>query len=372
MSKKKPFCLFPKKLANGQKIYYYTAYDTQGKRRQLSTGCKDQLEAMQICLKRLEEGKLIPGDRIVFKNYVKNWFTEDCPYYTPRIERGKVYSKSCIERNQKILEMHILPVFGEMRMDRIQTVDVEDWLSRFKKSGYAHNSINQFRGILRLIFNEAVRCGIISRNPVLNVLPYARNAKERGIFTHEECQTLFDRNRIDKIWKGRELHYLINYTAYLTGMRMGEVLALTEDDIHSDYIHIRHSWDRKYGLKSTKSGKERYAPVPVSLVKLLHEYAENVQGRFLFMAKHPFKPVDHKSVQNHFAFALKAIGIDNSQRRERAVSFHSWRHTANTRMKEAGVPEAVVRAVIGHSSAEVSEVYTHVDPRKVDLSWEVV
>ena len=58
MTKKKPFCLFLKKLANGREIYYYTAYDFDGKRRQFSTGSADQMEAYQICLDRLREGAL--------------------------------------------------------------------------------------------------------------------------------------------------------------------------------------------------------------------------------------------------------------------------------------------------------------------------
>jgi integrase len=43
------------------------------------------------------------------------------------------------------------------------------------------------------------------------------------------------------------------------------------------------------------------------------------------------------------------------------VSFHCLRHTANTLMKKAGVPEAVVRDIVGHDTMEISRLYTHID-----------
>lgn len=53
-----------------------------------------------------------------------------------------------------------------------------------------------------------------------------------------------------------------------------------------------------------------------------------------------------------------ADGRGGRQRSE--LSFHCFRHTAVTMLKEAGVPQAVVLALIGHDSPVVSQKYTHV------------
>ena len=196
MTKKKPFCLFLKKLANGREIYYYTAYDFDGKRRQFSTGSADQMEAYQICLDRLKEGSLVPTSKIVFERYTQDWFTEQCPYYSPRMEKGRRYSRSSIENKHRILHKHILPYFGEKRLDFIQTHEIEDWLHDLKKAGYAVNSINQYLAVLRLVFTEAVRSGNIAGNPVKNVLPYTELQKGKGILTDEENKRLFCRENV--------------------------------------------------------------------------------------------------------------------------------------------------------------------------------
>ena len=50
-----------------------------------------------------------------------------------------------------------------------------------------------------------------------------------------------------------------------------------------------------------------------------------------------------------------------SRRSATELSFHCLRHTATSLMKEAGIPEAVVRDIIGHESKVVSANYTHID-----------
>ena len=62
--------------------------------------------------------------------------------------------------------------------------------------------------------------------------------------------------------------------------------------------------------------------------------------------------------RNHWA---KRDGAGPGRRAVSEVSFHCLRHTANTLMKKAGVPEAVVRDIVGHDTVEISRLYTHID-----------
>lgn len=51
----------------------------------------------------------------------------------------------------------------------------------------------------------------------------------------------------------------------------------------------------------------------------------------------------------------------SAPRKQNELTFHSLRHTATSMLKNAGVSEAVARDIIGHDSAEVSRMYTHID-----------
>lgn len=368
MRKKQLFSLFLKKLANGKAIYYYTCYDETGKRRQFSTGEADQQKAYAECYKRLGEGKLVRKSKLYFNEYTSEWFTHDkCPYYTVREAKGKTFSKSNIDQKRLTLKKHLLPVFGELRLDHLTTIHIESFLQSKKAEGYAVNTINSLLSMLSLILGEAVRTGVIDRNPCTSVIKYAKPKSEKGILSDEEVGRLFDRSRIDEIW-GNNMHFLINFTAVSTGCRVAEILALTRDKINDGYLEISSSYDRKYGIKSTKSGETRYVPISDSLQEELIKYSESNSGRFIFSAKNPMKPVTYATVNKKFKSVLEKIGITEDERKSRGLTFHSYRHYANTRLRESGLSDAIIRKIIGHKTPSMTERYSHIDTRTIKFS----
>lgn len=359
-NKKKAFSIFKKKLSNGVEKYYYTTYDHENKRRQFSTNTNDYQEAVMECSRRATEGKLVPNSKVIFSNYVKNFFIHGkCPYCTARELKGTVYSKGALDNKRGVLTNHLLPVFGEMRLDYITVDQIETWLARLNKKGYSANSINNYLAILRTIFAEAVRLDIISKNPCDKVIRYRVKKSEKNLLAEDEYNRLFDREKIEEIW-GDKVYFLMNLTTSVTGMRIGEIQALKPEDIHDYYIEINNSWDRKYGLKSTKVGKSRIAPISPSLSKELKELV-NDGRRFVFSGSEPFKPLSRKSICSHLNNALSFIGIDDEQRKKRGLTYHAWRYFANSNFRKEGIPEVIVRNIIGHSSTQMSDHYTSID-----------
>ena len=85
----------------------------------------------------------------------------------------------------------------------------------------------------------------------------------------------------------------------------------------------------------------------------------NING-FLFSVNNGRTPIDHKMVYRHFWHALSKIGINNELRKERNVSFHSYRHTFNTMLLEAGVHPETIRLITGHSAINMTARYSHI------------
>lgn len=370
MKKKNLFNLFPKRLSSGTVIYYYTCYNESGKRVQFSTGESDLQQAYIECYKRLAEGKIVRKSKLYFNEYTKDWFVHGkCVYASVRIAKGRTYSKSSTDNKRRILHKHILPVFSEKRLDHISSTDIENWLKDLKKSNYAVNSINNYLNILRLIIGEAKRVGLIDRNPCDKVIKYKNNSKEKEILSDIEVEQLFHKEQIDKIWSGSELHYLINYTAKITGARIGEILALSTGKLKDGYIEISESYDRNYGLKCCKAGPGsiRYVPVPNSLIKELRELSLVTEGQFIFSGKNKQKPVSYKTVLDNFKKALANIEICED-RIKKLGGLHSYRHFAVTRMRKSGIPDPIVREIIGHKSVAMSDNYTHIDTREIEYS----
>jgi integrase len=101
-----------------------------------------------------------------------------------------------------------------------------------------------------------MRRGIIASNPADAIKPLSKDSKTRGILAVDEVKTLFGPNVVVEYWT-TSTYSLANRTAATTGMRMGEIHALRWCDIGKDRITVHHSWDRRFGLKTTKTAKER-------------------------------------------------------------------------------------------------------------------
>jgi len=360
MRYKDPYRIFPKALPSGRTIFYYTTYDDLERRRQYSTGCVKKTEAKIYCQKLFLAGSLLVKKDKKFSEYTENWFIyDDCPYIKLKLMRGFTYSRSHADKKRAFLVNRIIPYFGKISMKKITAAHIEDWLLQIKKSGVSNVTANHYLATLRIILNEAYRKNEIPTNPIKAVQPLSIDSRKKDILTVDEVTALFSEKNRRVIWR-KNLHYLINKTASETGLRLGEIQALKIENLHDDHILVKHSWDKQYGLKGTKSGKERMVPISKNLFLILnsHYHSGSNTGPFVFSESNGKQPIDHKAIYKWYYRALKAIEIDKDTRVERNITFHSWRHYANTQLMIRGVPQNIIQAVIGHSDDKMTKHYT--------------
>ena len=73
-------------------------------------------------------------------------------------------------------------------------------------------------------------------------------------------------------------------------------------------------------------------------------------------------PVTGKHVYNGFVKALEKICIGKTEREERGLTFHAWRHFANTQYLTGGLTTKQVQAMTGHTTKRSTDRYTHFNP----------
>lgn len=354
------FTLYKRKLRTGRIIWYYHAYDEDGKRISVSTGQTAKARAREYALSLAKQGKLIPQmykHSISFAEFAKPfWVWEECPYVTDIIKRGGEYSRTFCESNKKSMDKHITSYFGTKRVAKITESEINKWLVDLPPSaGVSRATANKMLGLLRIILTEAVKQNIIDKNPADKVKPLIEKANSRDAFTRKEAVALL--NDPEK-W-GNFLSYNASLVCAYTGLRAGEIRALRVCDIHDDRLVISHSWDEKYGLKSTKSGKTREVPIPKLVHDALKEIAPDNPEGFIFSLTGGNSPMSGRVLANALYRKLREIGISEEERKERGLSFHSWRHFFNTQLVAAGVTGEITRAVVGHEDEEMTDHYLH-------------
>ncbi len=224
-------------------------------------------------------------------------------------------------------------------------------------------TINQCLATLKIMLGEAVRLGYLANSPADHVEGLKEHSREKSILSDDEVKALFDEKGITKVWARDVRHYTINLLAAATGMRMGEVQALQVQHVHSDHVLVCHGWERKYGLKEPKWGSAREIPIPTMVATHLLEVVSispyQEPEDLIFWGVDRRSPIQHREIEMQLYAAMDAIGVKQDERRRRNVSFHSWRHFFNTRLRAAGITDAKIQKVTGHKTQAMTEHYSH-------------
>ena len=218
---KKDFVLYPRKMKDGREIWYYRAYDADGRRIPgQSTGLTTEKKAEKHCEKLLREGKLIPIKTPTLREWAaseKWWQWGECKYLRRQLNRSEESRPSVSRRYAddalRDLKAWILPYHGAKRLDAITTRDCEDLLAAWQDKGSARKSINNRASIYRIMLGEAERLGVIPRTPWARVEGFEPARHAKGILTIEEARTLLNPATIEKVWDGNQVYYSANLLA---------------------------------------------------------------------------------------------------------------------------------------------------------------
>jgi integrase len=364
----KPFTLFKK-----NRIYYVRFRLPDGTRSALkSTGDTTRSRAEAWAINYLHSGQIVLHENVTLAEFSKNFFDWSGPWATDKRVRGLRISRRWCNNLAYLLNSHIVPNLGNLKLVNIQKPILRQFRNSLYNAGYSGNTINKALTALKAILIVAEEQSLIQNVPKIEKA--ADNPKHKGILTVDEVKRLFSVE-----WRSEDTHcnpskdefrgYAANLLACSTGLRMGEIQALVLSDVHlkDGYIHVRRSWAPQYGLnETTKTGRARNIFIPeavkTALCKLISVNPLPGPESFLFFAdKVPDKPMEPAVFTRSLFRAMRKIGISEQERRERNITFHSWRHWFNSLLINAKVPLQKIQAMTGHLTNEMTQHYYHID-----------
>jgi integrase len=366
---KRPYSIQKRPSSKKNRSVYYVQFrnpETTKYMTAVSSGQSSKSNAQNWADEQIKSGKVIVSDKknIFFESFAKEfWDWDTSPYVKGKLARGMQIGRSHVATCAGYIERHVLPPFKGRTLASITTADVEAWLLMMKeKGGLKAKSINLIYMSFRTILKEAFRLGFISADPTIRVQGLAEEKPRRGILSIAELKKLFAGDALATRWKGNLKLYVANILAASTGMREGEIRGLLIKDVHDDYIDVQHSWEQGYGLKGAKWGSERRVTVPKSvttlLAKLIEQSPYKNEDDLVFYGESRTTPLHTKAFINALYDALATIGINEEERKARAITFHSWRHFLNS-VSRGRVPDEKLRLMTGHRTEEMTEHYTH-------------
>ena len=350
---RREFCLYKRA---DKKVYYYTTY-INGKRVFKSTGCKSKADALAYCLKLVSNGEMHTKTKegVLFKDFANGFFDKDSLYLKQQEETKKQLTESTRRSYVGILKDRLLPIFGDFTLKEINSAIIRNWLLQIKE--VTPQVKNRYLMILSIILKEACFQDLLVSNPCDNVKRFTCQPNEKVVFTTEEIRKLFDSE-----WQDKKVE-LVCKISCLTGLRSGEVRALTLEKIHKYYILVDSSIEERINkLKSTKSGKSRTVPITEKLYNEIIEYAKERKG-FIFQGCYGNRKgsITGTTLLRSLKMQLKKVGIYRE-----GMTFHSFRHYFNSQLVLGNVKSEIIRKVVGHESEEMTEHYLHINQNELE------
>jgi len=274
------------------------------------------------------------------------------------------YREHCNVRTWMNYKPHyesILDKFADTDISCITGVDIIQDLQRAKAMGYSRTVVNTRRTIYNNVLNFSVAQGWIPYN-ICNGIPLPKGlpSSTRSAPTDEQIQIIL--RNYDKPFG------LFPMLLLCTGLRKGEALALTRDDIKDGEISVTKSLTLLDGqqpkVKEPKS-KAGIRSVPIlSILKgPLDEHMSKLDGNILFPAQayngHPGGGyMSESNYDTAWANYVKSVGLDG-------LTAHQLRHGTATLLYEAGVDVHTARKILGHSNVNVTMgIYTELREAK--------
>jgi len=261
----------------------------------------------------------------------------------------------------------LVPHLGHYRLGALTPVAIENTYGALLQSGLSRRSVEQAHAVLHRALNQAVKWGLLGRNPADAVNVPRPERREMRTLDEKQVQRLFEATAGHRL---RGLWVLL----VTTGLRLGEALGLCWDDIDqtAGRLVVRRSLQRQReaGLvfvepKSAKS--RRTVHLAESTVAVLREQRRQQLGerlsagpawqdQGLVFCREDGRPLEPSSVTEHLHRALKAADLPQ-------VRVHDLRHTAATLLLARGVHPKVVQELLGHSTISLTlDIYSHVTP----------
>ncbi len=279
---------------------------------------------------------------------------EDVPFEKFADEYLETYCK----QNKKSWKTDEL-ILGRLKIyfkdETLQGISPEK-IERFKAKRRADVSpatVNRDVAIMRTMFNKAVEWGRLEVSPLRSIRRFKEAPGRERILTAEEVGRL--------LASASDSSRPVMIVALNTGMRRTEILSLkwANVDLTRGYIFIEDS----------KSGKPRKIPmngaVMDTFLKLPHD------AEFVFFNRETGGPI--KDIKTAFHAACRRAKRDPNDKEDPGiigVRFHDLRHTAASKMIEAGVDLVTVSKILGHASIQMTMRYAHPTPENMRRAVE--
>lgn len=276
-----------------------------------------------------------------------------------REDKKQYVKKSSYAAYMLLIENHLLPVFGDY--EAIDETSVQTFVLKKLEQGLSQKTIKDMLIVLKMILKFGAKNKWIEHQQFDIQFPTERENPQLEVLSRTNQKKIM--NYIQAHFTFRNLGV---YICLSSGMRIGEICALTWEDIdvNTGIVSVRRTIQRIYtvedGVRKTElvldspKTKNSIRDIPISrdLLRILKPIKKIVNNSF-FVLTNDAKPTEPRTYRSYYEIFMKELDIPK-------LKFHGLRHSFATRCIESNCDYKTVSVLLGHSNISTTlNLYVH-------------
>lgn len=269
--------------------------------------------------------------------------------------------ESTWQTKNNIIQNKIVPYFGNRKINEIVTKDVIAWQNELlayrdeKHKPYSPTYLKTLHNQLSAIFNHAVRFYDLRSNPAAKAGNMgSEESKEMLFWTKEEYQ------KFAEVMMDKPISYYAFQMLYWTGVREGELLALTpaDFDFERGTVKINKTYQRLNGRDTITPPKTKQSNRTIQMPEFLCEEMKEFFGmQYGLKKKDRIFTINKSYLHREMDRGAKAAGV-------KRIRIHDLRHSHISLLIDMGFSAVAIANRVGHKSVEITYRYAHLFPSK--------
>ena len=276
-----------------------------------------------------------------------------------KTDKKQYVKRSSFSAYMLLLENHLLPTFGNKY--EVDETEVQAFVFKKLEQGLSQKTIKDILIVLKMILKFGAKNKWVHYHQLDIQFPTERIKQNIEVLSRANQKRMMQ--YIQEHFTFRNLGM---YICLCSGMRIGEICALTWDDIDTEngIVHIRRTIQRIYTIDGdvrkteiildTPKTKNSIREVPMNrdLLKMLKPIKKIVNPSF-FVLTNDAKPTEPRTYRTYYKNFLRTLGMPE-------LKFHGLRHSFATRCIESKCDYKTVSVLLGHSNISTTlNLYVH-------------